>query len=82
MARTEFALLVLLVAGRMRGVRLLTLVPSLSVATSSATGTGLSETAYFGFAIGRMTSISSSRDHLMGIETAVELTPPIDNTTG
>src|ERR1022692_3061555 len=35
----------------MRGTRRLTLVPSLSVATSSDTGTGLSLTAYFGFAI-------------------------------
>lgn len=35
----------------MRGMRRFTLVPSLSVATSSDTGTGLSETAYFGFAI-------------------------------
>src|SRR5262245_57454039 len=37
----------------MRGMRRLTLVPSLRVATSSATGTGLSDTAYFGFAIER-----------------------------
>jgi hypothetical protein len=35
----------------MRGTRHPTLVPSLSVATSSATGTGLSDAAYFGFAI-------------------------------
>src|ERR1039457_1149194 len=42
----------------MRGVRRFTLVPSLRVATSSETGTGLSETAYFAFAIGGMTSIS------------------------
>src|SRR5262249_50988146 len=36
---------------RMRGMRRFTLVPSLSVATSSATGIGLSEAAYFGLAI-------------------------------
>ena len=35
----------------MRGVRSFTLVPSLSVSTNSETGTGLSEAAYFGFAI-------------------------------
>src|ERR1019366_9831425 len=35
----------------MRGTRRFTLVPSLSVAAGSECGTGLSETAYFGFAI-------------------------------
>ena len=38
---------------RMRGTRRLTLVPSLSVSTNSATGTGLSEAVYLGFAIWR-----------------------------
>src|SRR5437867_10568559 len=37
----------------MRGTRRFTLVPSLSVVTSSETGTGLSETVYFGLAIGK-----------------------------
>src|SRR5690349_11382515 len=36
----------------MRGMRRFTLVPSASVATNSATGMGLSDAAYFGFAIG------------------------------
>ena len=35
-------------------------VPSLSVSTSSETGTGLSEAAYFGFAIFRTTSITGT----------------------
>src|SRR5690349_10856268 len=43
----------------MRGMRRFTLVPSLRVATSSATGTGLSEAAYFGFAIEKIEYISS-----------------------
>ena len=58
MAGAELAFSSFSLHARMRGVRRLTLVPSLSVATSSATGTGLSEAAYFGFAISRMTSIS------------------------
>jgi len=36
----------------MRGMRRFTLAPSLYVSTSSATGIGFSETAYFGFAMG------------------------------
>jgi hypothetical protein len=54
----SFSLASFSLQARMRGVRSFTLVPSLSVSTSSDTGTGLSEAAYFGFAIFRMTSIT------------------------
>src|ERR1035437_2107305 len=45
---------------RMRGVRSFTLVPPLSVSTSSDLGTGLPEAAYFGFAIFRTMSITGT----------------------
>src|ERR1019366_3709643 len=65
----------------MRGMRRLTLVPSLSVSTSSATGAGLSETAYFGFAMSRTTSISGSPGYWTGSTTVGDVCPPIETVT-
>src|SRR5947207_11110596 len=45
----------------MRGMRRLTLVPSVRVSTSSDTGTGLSLAAYFGFAIFEGATVKISR---------------------